>query len=116
MAVEAAFDFREDDRAPVLALRGDWTVDTIAGLEQGLADIAARLRPGAVVDVENLGRMDVAGAFLIDRTFRESPAGDKARIAIRGSHANAMRLLETARKAYAGEGAEPERRKGFVGF
>ena len=37
MAAEAAFDFREDGRAPVLALRGDWTVDTIAGLEDELA-------------------------------------------------------------------------------
>jgi phospholipid/cholesterol/gamma-HCH transport system permease protein len=59
------------------------------------------LKPGAVVDVSKLGRMDLAGAYLLDRTFRDSPAGDKARIAVRGEHANAMQLLATARKSAA---------------
>jgi phospholipid/cholesterol/gamma-HCH transport system permease protein len=115
MAGEAAFDFREDGRAPVLALRGDWTVDTIAGLEAGLRALAARLRPGAVVDVAGLGRLDVAGAYLIDRTFRESPIGE-ARIAIRGEHANAKGLLEAARKASAAPAPSPERTPGIAGF
>ena len=30
----------------------------------------------AVVDVAALGRLDVAGAYLIERTLRESPVGD----------------------------------------
>ena len=114
MAAEAAFDYRDDDRAPVLALRGDWTVDTIAGLERELSALTARLKPGAVVDVAKLGRMDVAGAYLIDRTFRESPAGDK--IAIRGEHANAMQLLQTARRAYPGPLEAPPHLHGFKGF
>lgn len=116
MAAEAAFDFREEDRAPVLALRGDWTVDTIAGLEASLAEIAQRLKPGAVVDVGDLGRLDVAGAYLIDRTFRESPAGEKERIAVRGKHENALSLLAAARKAAGAPAAEPEGPQGFTGF
>jgi phospholipid/cholesterol/gamma-HCH transport system permease protein len=52
-----------------------------------------------VVDVSDLGRFDVAGAYLVDRTFRASEAGDETRIAIRGQHVNAMRLLQAARKA-----------------
>jgi phospholipid/cholesterol/gamma-HCH transport system permease protein len=115
MAAEAAFDFQENDRAPVLALSGDWTVDTIAGLERELSALAGRLRPGSVVDVGRLGRMDVAGAYLIDRTFRESPAGAE-RIAIRGEHANAMSLLQAARKAYAGPIEAPEHLTGLRGF
>jgi len=99
MAAEAAFDLVEEDRAPVLAVRGDWTVDTIAGLEAGLRDVAERLKPGAVVDVSGLGRIDVAGAYLIDRTIRESPVGDKERIAIRGQHEHALGLLVAARRA-----------------
>lgn len=114
MAAEAGFDFRDDDRAPVLALSGDWTVDTISTLEQELAALAARLKPGAVVDVDQLGRMDMAGAYLIDRTFRESRAGDK--IAIRGQHANALQLLQTARKAYAGPAEAPAGLVGLRGF
>jgi phospholipid/cholesterol/gamma-HCH transport system permease protein len=116
MAAEAAFDFREEERAPVLALRGDWTVDTIAGLETSLREIAQRLKPGAVVDVAALGRIDVAGAYLLDRTFRESPAGEGERIAVRGKHEHALSLLAAARKAASAPAPEPERTKGFKGF
>jgi phospholipid/cholesterol/gamma-HCH transport system permease protein len=116
LAASAAFDFREDDRAPVLALSGDWTVDTISGLERGLSEVSEKLKEGAVVDVAQLGRFDVAGAYLIDRTFRESPAGAKTRIAIRGEHANAMRLLQAARKAYASPAPPPRHLTGIKGF
>src|SRR5262245_52747803 len=114
MAAQAAFDFQEDDRAPVLALSGDWTVETIAGLEHDLVALTDRLKPGAVVDVAKLGRIDVAGAYLLDRTFRDSGAGDK--IAIRGEHASAMRLLQTARQAYSGPVEPPDQLTGLTGF
>lgn len=116
MAAEAAFDFREDERAPVLALRGDWTVDTIARLEDDLLALSPRLAAGAAVDVSQLGRFDVAGAYLVDRTFRDSPAGAQTRIAIRGQHVNAMRLLQAARKAYAPPAEPPPRLTGLVGL
>ncbi len=116
MATAATFEFHDEERAPVLALRGDWTVDTISGLEGGLSEVSEKLKAGAVVDVVDLGRFDVAGAYLIDRTFRESPSGDKVRIAIRGEHANAMRLLQAARKAYAGPAAPPRHLQGLKGF
>lgn len=115
MAAEAAFDLNEEGSAPVLALRGDWTVDTIAGLESHLQDVSARLKPGAVVDVAALGRMDVAGAYLVDRTFRDGPAGD-ARIPIRGQHVNALRLLETARKAATAPAPAPDHMHGWRGL
>jgi phospholipid/cholesterol/gamma-HCH transport system permease protein len=116
LAEAATFDFREDERAPVLALRGDWTVDTISSLERDLSEVSEKLKQGAIVDVSSLGRFDVAGAYLIDRTFRESPAGDKTRIAIRGEHTNAMRLLQAARKSYAGPAAPPRQLHGLRGF
>ncbi len=116
MASAATFEFREDERAAVLALRGDWTVDTISGLENGLAEVSEKLTTGAVVDVADLGRFDVAGAYLIDRTFRESAAGDKTRIAIRGEHTNAMRLLQAARKSYTGPAAAPRHPTGIRGL
>lgn len=116
MATVATFEFHDEERAPVLALRGDWTVDTISGLEDGLSEVSEKLKAGAVVDVANLGRFDVAGAYLIDRTFRESPSGDKVCIAIRGEHTNAMRLLQAARKSYAGPAAPPRHLQGLKGF
>ncbi len=116
MAAEAAFDFQEGGRAPILALRGDWTVDTIAHLEADLRQLADRLTPGAVIDVTQLERLDVAGAYLIDRTFRESPGGESARIALRGDHATAKRLLDAARKSAATPAPVPDRPQGLIGF
>ena len=43
-------------------------------------------------------------------------AGAKARIAIRGEHANAMRLLQAARKAYAAPAPPPESTPGVKGM
>ncbi len=54
MATGATFEFRDEERAPVLALRGDWTVDTISGLENGLSEVSEKLKAGAVVDVADL--------------------------------------------------------------
>ncbi len=116
MAAAAAFVLREEDAAPVLALRGDWTVDTIASLESELQAIVGRLKPGAVVDVAELGRFDVAGAYLVDRTFRESAAGGDTRIAVRGQHANALSLLAAARKAVAEPAEKPHGASGLIGF
>jgi phospholipid/cholesterol/gamma-HCH transport system permease protein len=115
MAATAAFEFRDDAAAPILALSGDWTVDTIAALEAELRAVESRLKPGAVVDVGALGRLDVAGAYLIDRTFRESEIGDE-RIAIRGKHENALQLLAAARKAAVAPAEKPFREPGLRGF
>ncbi|MBX9747687.1 MAG: ABC transporter permease [Hyphomonadaceae bacterium] len=115
MAGAAAFEFRDDAEAPVLALSGDWTVDTIAAQEEGLLAISDRLKPGAVVDVAALGRLDVAGAYLIDRTIRDS-AGDGTRIAIRGQHATAKQLLAAARKSAVTPAAAPHGEPGLLGF
>ena len=97
MAAEAAFDLLGEDRAPILALRGDWTIDTIAGLDADLRQLQARIGPGAAVDVAQLGHIDVAGAYLIDRTLRAN--AETPPITLRGEHATARRLLEVARKA-----------------
>lgn len=116
MAASAAYELIEESgRAPTLALRGDWTVDTIADLEAQLRPLSAQLAPGAALDVAQLGRFDVAGAYLIDRTFREGPAGE-ARIAVRGAHANALTLLVAARKAAVAPAPAPEGPQGLKGF
>lgn len=115
MAAEAAFDLIEGERAPVLALRGDWTVDTISGLEADLRALAQRLTAGSAVDVTQLGRFDVAGAYLIDRTFRDGPAPGE-RIAVRGEHANALRLLAAARRAAVAPAPAPEGPRGVTGL
>ncbi len=96
MAAAAAFDLSGEGSASVLVLTGDWTVDTIAGIDADLRALEAQLQAGAVVDVAGLERIDVAGAYLIDRTLRAG-AGPSTRIAVRGEHPIARRLFELAR-------------------
>jgi phospholipid/cholesterol/gamma-HCH transport system permease protein len=116
MAGEATFELVEDAaRAPVLALRGDWTIDTIAALEDDLRVLAEKLVPGSALDVGQLGRFDVAGAYIVDRTFREGPGGAE-RIAVRGAHGNALALLAVVRKSAVAPAPPPERTHGFEGF
>jgi phospholipid/cholesterol/gamma-HCH transport system permease protein len=95
----AAYDIHDEGRERVLALKGDWTIWTIADLDAPLRALSARLGPGLVLDVSALGRLDVAGAYLIDRTVRGgSPcANTDAPITVRGAHPAAERLLRTAR-------------------
>lgn len=112
MAHEAAFDLLEEGRA--LALTGDWTVDTIAALEADLRALQEHLHPGAVLDVSGLGRIDVAGAYIIGRTLKSvNPQG---KILVRGQHATARRLIDTAGKATRDPAPPPERGRGFSGF
>jgi phospholipid/cholesterol/gamma-HCH transport system permease protein len=115
MADEAAtFDVSED--SGVLALRGDWTVDTIAAAETSLHNLQGRLKSGAVVDVSKLGRMDMAGAYLIDRTLRAAEGDQGANVAVRGEHRNAQRLLDAARKATTEPAPLPDHLHGWKGL
>lgn len=115
MAEEAAaFDLVENERAPVLALRGDWTVDTIADVEDSLR--ALHLQPGTAVDVSKLGRMDFAGAYLVDRTLRVANAAGQAELNVQGDHANAKRLFDAARKATSEPAPLPDHPHGWKGL
>src|SRR5262245_4282496 len=116
MAAEAAFDLLEEGRELVLAVRGDWTVDTIAPLDAPLRGLEDRFAGGAELDVSQLGKIDVAGAYLIDRTLRGGLGGQGLDLAVRGEHAIARRLLETARGAALPPEQKEEEIPGFIGF
>ncbi|HVZ99106.1 MAG TPA: ABC transporter permease [Caulobacterales bacterium] len=97
MAVAAAFELRDEGEASVLALSGDWTIDTIAELDARLRELSPQVKAGTMVDVAGLGRIDVAGAYVIDRTLRAN--AETGALPVRGEHAPAKRLLEAARRA-----------------
>jgi phospholipid/cholesterol/gamma-HCH transport system permease protein len=88
--VAAAYEIDETGARRVLKVRGDWTVWTIGEVAQSLRGGA----PGGAlaIDVAELGKLDVAGAFLLDRA-----AGEAAEIL--GEHPSAKRLLAVARGA-----------------
>ena len=82
------FALEESGEFATLRLSGDWTVMTIHLLDHDLSGLSHEhpLR----IDVSGLGRIDTAGAFLIDRTLRAAPEGS----ALTGSHDVARHLIE----------------------
>jgi phospholipid/cholesterol/gamma-HCH transport system permease protein len=111
MAVRTAtFDLIERGADRVLALKGDWTVEAAPALDEGLRALAKRIGPGAEIDVSELGRMDVAGAYLVDRTVRGGAPGENldTPLKLRGSHDAAERLLNAARAAAQPDGVRPK--------
>jgi phospholipid/cholesterol/gamma-HCH transport system permease protein len=116
MAAEAAFDLIGEGRDPVLALSGDWTVDTIADLDAGLRALSGKLGALPQLDVAKLGRLDVAGAYIIYRTLHDAAKDQDAPLRLVGEHATAKRLLETARKSALPAEPPEERLHGFTGF
>lgn len=69
----SAPDFhRVDGEAPQLVLEGDWTIATIGAVEEKLQDFVSNGGLDAVehLAVGDLGQLDTAGAFVIDRSFR----------------------------------------------
>ena len=62
------FALDQGDEGYVLRVSGDWTVATVPDMDEALRELA----PGTPLslDVTNLGRLDTAGAFVLDRTLR----------------------------------------------
>jgi phospholipid/cholesterol/gamma-HCH transport system permease protein len=94
--LEAQFEIEARDGAPVLVVSGDWTVHTIANLDATLRPLRTtdEVKPNSV-DVKNLGDLDTAGAFVIERILGGKDAGkkDARKIEIIGEHRAAARLL-----------------------
>jgi len=81
------FALEESGEKTRLRLTGDWTVMTIHALDDALSGL--RTDHPLLVDIGGLGRIDTAGAFLIDRTLRDAPQGSD----ITGDHIVARHLL-----------------------
>ena len=64
-------EFALEKGAARLTLRvmGDWTVATVHSVDEALRALAER--GSIVLDVAELGKVDTAGAFVIDRTLRQ---------------------------------------------
>lgn len=81
----------------VIAPKGDWTVHTVGALDAKLRGVP-ELDRAPVIDVSDLGAIDTAGAFILDRTAQMGCA-DHEPVTLRGTHATAERLLEQVRVA-----------------
>lgn len=99
------------DGRQVLLVAGDWTVWTIASLEEGLRN--ARISPEAILDVTELQKIDTSGAYLIDRAFGALDGLD-APIEMRGAHPTIERLMGKVRKASPAALPDPIRQPGLI--
>ncbi len=104
--VETAADGRQ-----VLSIAGEWTVWTVARIEEQLRN--TKIAYDAILDVSELGRIDTSGAYLIDRTLGALEGIDDP-IEIRGEHAQIGRLLGKVRKASPAAPPDPIRPPGFI--
>ena len=80
----------------VLVPAGDWIVHTIGQVEKALRALEP-LPSEIILDVSQLGEIDTAGAYILDRTMRNSGALGEVR-PIRGDHETAMSLINKVRE------------------
>jgi phospholipid/cholesterol/gamma-HCH transport system permease protein len=104
--VETAADGRQ-----VLSVAGEWTVWTVARVEEQLRN--TKIQYDAILDVSQLGRIDTSGAYLIDRTLGALEGIDDP-IEIRGDHPQITRLLSKVRKASPAAPPDPVRPPGII--
>lgn len=74
---------------------GDWTVHTIGDIDEKLRALEP-LDKQANLDVSAVGNIDTAGAYILDRTLRNSGESSLEN-AVHGDHAMALRLLKQMR-------------------
>jgi phospholipid/cholesterol/gamma-HCH transport system permease protein len=99
------------DGKQVLSVAGDWTVWTVASVEQQIKD--SKVRHDATLDVSQLETLDTSGAYLIDRALGAREGNDNP-IPIRGQHPSAERLLGEVRRASPAAPPDPIRPPGFI--
>lgn len=100
-----------EDGKQVLSIAGDWTVWTVALVEEKLRN--TKISPDAILDVSDLERVDTSGAYLIDRAFGALDGIDDP-IAIRGQHPSLERVLGRVRKASPAAPPDPIRQPGLI--
>lgn len=99
------------DGKQVLSVIGEWTVWTVALVEEKLRN--TKVAYDATLDVSRLDRIDTSGAYLIDRALGALEGVDDP-ILIRGSHPTIERLLGKVRKASPAAPPDPIRPPGFI--
>ncbi len=104
--VESAPDGRQ-----VLLVAGDWTVWTVATIEEKLR--TTKVSANAILDVSELERIDTSGAYLIDRAFGALEGVDDP-IEMRGDHPTIERLMGKVRKASPAAPPDPISPPGFI--
>lgn len=99
------------DGRQVLSVMGEWTVWTVALVEEKLRN--TKVAYDAILDVSKLDKIDTSGAYLIDRALGALEGIDDP-IQIRGQHPTIERLLGKVRKASPAAPPDPIRPPGLI--
>ncbi len=92
------FQVYYEEGQPVILPIGDWTVRTIKTVNAKLRELEPSIRQTVRLDLSQLQAIDTAGAYILDRTLRNS--GDTGALrSYKGDHENAKRLLQQIREA-----------------
>ena len=107
------FDIQTRDGAPILSVSGYWTINTIGDLDDALRPLrVSQSEKPTHIDVANLGDLDTAGAYTIERVLGGEERG---KFTIIGEHRSASRLLiEVAKYADECGFTEPGLTPGFA--
>ena len=94
---EAQFDLLTDNQGrQTLAVRGDWTAFTIGAVDKRLLRMKGEPE---FLDVSDLGELDTAGAFLLERSISDDLWDNRNAEPLVGEHNNAQELIEVVRLA-----------------
>src|SRR5205085_11744819 len=99
------------DGKQVLSVAGDWTVWTVASIEEKLRN--TKVAYDATLDVSQLDKIDTSGAYLIDRALGALEGIDDP-IPIQGQHPTIERLLAKVRIASPAAPPDPIRPPGII--
>ncbi|MFT3725909.1 MAG: ABC transporter permease [Hyphomonadaceae bacterium] len=99
------------DGKQVLSVIGEWTVWTVALVEEKLRN--TKVAYDATLDVSRLERIDTSGCYLIDRALGALEGIDDP-IPIQGKHPTIERLLSKVRKASPAAPPDPIHPPGFI--
>jgi len=87
------FELSDEGGRTMLVVSGDWIVSEIGKLDAALRALAGKHNP-TILDVSELGKIDTAGAYVLERTFH----GAEDYI-VQGEHDTAEELLGRIREA-----------------
>ncbi len=88
-----AYSLEEQSDYLILSVSGDWTVKTVGKIDSKLRDVDLPEKH-VILDVSELGRIDTAGAWLIERTLNTAEPDTHSGFEIRGTHSEAEALLK----------------------
>jgi phospholipid/cholesterol/gamma-HCH transport system permease protein len=90
---------RQQDGRSVYALTGNWTTRTVASVDADMRKIESQAGGAAIaLDLSGIGRMDTAGAWLIERLIEKNEAAGQ-QTAVAGAGEAAQTLLSAVSKA-----------------